>query len=381
MSISTREQARRWALLQEILNDHSLDALVLAGADYRGHKGTLRWVGDYNLCHRYGFAIAAPGRDPFLLLPTNLEMGRRGGWKIRYRFERDLRLGLPRALKPLRPRRIGLVNAGQAMKVEDYLALVAAFPRAELVDVQEAFERARARKSPEEVEGVRESTRIAEACVERLYAIARPGMTEREIGAAMYERCYALGGEDPLFLIMDAQRRGGRIGGFGAPGDKVLRKGDYFTFSFELIGRLGYWMELARTISFGEPSEPVARMGAAVKAGLEAGARHLKPGKRPGQVQKAILAAMAKHGAHSAYWSGHGIGQDVIEEPWLGLEVVQDRDARSPWLLEENMTLSNHPYAEDVGGKAIGYMANTYVVTPKGGEALSKLPLDIHVAP
>lgn len=381
MSLSTAEQARRAELLQTILADLDLDVLVLAGADYRGHKGTLRWVGDYNLAHRYGFAIAVPGRAPFLLLPTNLEMGRRGGWKIRIRFERDLRTGLPATLRSLgKLRRIGLVGAAQAMKVEDYLALTAAFPEAELVDAQEAFERVRARKSPEELEGARESTRIAEACLERLYEIVRPGMSERDIAAAMYERTYALGGEDPLFLIMDAQKRRQRVvGGFGAAGDKAFRRGDYFTFSFELVGRLGYWMELARTVSFGEPAEPVARMATAVQAGLAAAARQLKPAKRPDQVQRAIVDAVAKHGGRSAYWSGHGIGQDVIEEPWLGLEVVQDRDAASTWVLEENMVISIHPYAEDVDGKAVGYMANTYIVTPKGGESISKLPLDIHV--
>ena len=51
--------------------------LVLAGNDYRGHKGALRWVGDYNLVHRYGYAVAAPERRARLLLPQNLATGPR----------------------------------------------------------------------------------------------------------------------------------------------------------------------------------------------------------------------------------------------------------------------------------------------------------------
>ena len=59
----------------------------------------------------------------------------------------------------------------------------------------------RARKSPEEHRGrCARAPRIADACFERLLELVRPGVTERELGAAMYERCYALGGEDPLFL-------------------------------------------------------------------------------------------------------------------------------------------------------------------------------------
>lgn len=53
MSGSLAERDRRWARLQSAMADEGLDVLVVAGADYRGHKGTLRYVADYNLAHRY----------------------------------------------------------------------------------------------------------------------------------------------------------------------------------------------------------------------------------------------------------------------------------------------------------------------------------------
>jgi Xaa-Pro aminopeptidase len=132
-------------------------------------------------------------------------------------------------------------------------------------------------------------------------------------------------------------------------------------------------------VVFGEPDELTRRMNAAVAAGLEAGAESMRPGKRPDEVQRAILDAVAAHGARSSYWSGHGIGQDVIEEPWLGLEVVQDREVPSRWELEEGMVLSNHPYAVDLEDRAAAYMANTYVVGEDGGRALSEKLLDLYV--
>ena len=74
---------------------------------------------------------------------------------------------------------------------------------------------------------MRESVAIADACFDRLLEIARIGITEREIGAAMYERCYALGGEDPLFLSMYPESNGGRAEGrFGPPVDRVLERGE-----------------------------------------------------------------------------------------------------------------------------------------------------------
>jgi hypothetical protein len=69
----------------------------------------------------------------------------------------------------------------------------------------------------------------------------------------------------------------------------------------------------------------------------------------------------------------------VIEEPWLGLEIVQDRDVASAWTLEEGMALSCHPYVVDLDERAIGYMAESYLVRADGGEVLSRHPLDLYV--
>ena len=83
---------------------------------------------------------------------------------------------------------------------------------------------------------MRESVAIADACFDRLLEIARTGITEREIGAAMYERCYALGGEDPLFLehVPRVRRAAARRGASGRPVDRVLERGEQLVFSFEL---------------------------------------------------------------------------------------------------------------------------------------------------
>jgi Xaa-Pro aminopeptidase len=366
------ERDRRWDLLQQLLRDEALDVLVLAAADYRGHKGALRWVAEIDLAHRYGYAVVAPGREPRAVLPMNLAMNPSGAWGVEVDFPRRTGLGLAATIGDMAgaPGRIGVAGLGQIMKVEDLSALRAAFPESEIVDASLAFERARAVKSAAELEGTREATRIAEACFERLLEIAGPGVSERAIGAEMAGRALALGGQDPLFLTMygrDADMGDGTVGGhFGPPADRVLAPGDVLTFSFELIGPLGFWMEHARMVSIGQPSDLQVRMNAAVCAGLEAGGALLRRGTRPEDAQRAIVDAVAAHGATCAYWSGHGIGQDVIEEPWVGLDVVQDRDAAAPMLLQDGMVLSLHPFVVDVDRRAIGYMADTFIVGEDG---------------
>jgi Xaa-Pro aminopeptidase len=382
VSPSPAERERRTRALHGIISELDLDVLLLAGADYRGHKGALRWTADYNLAHRYGLVVVPPAASPELLLPQNLAMGRPGGWDVPVTYARDLRVGIPERLRELGTlRRIGIVGLGQVMKVEDYAALRDAFADAEIVDAQDAFEQARAHKSPEEHAGLREAARIADSCLERLLEIARPGVTERHLGAAMYGRCHELGGDDTLFLCMTAVAGAdGRVAGtFGPPADRLLEPGDLHIFSFELTGPSGYWVELARMIVFGQPGDVQLAMHAAVAAGLEAGRVEMRPGQRPDQVQRAILDAVASHGARTTYWSGHGIGQDVLEQPWLGLDVVQDADVPSGWTLAEGMALSTHPYVTDLDERAIGYMADTYIVRDDGGEVLSQCGLELYV--
>jgi Xaa-Pro aminopeptidase len=375
------ERGRRWDALQQMIAAERLDALVLAANDYRGHKGTLRWVGDFNLAHRYGYALAAPGRDPSLLLPENLALQPLGDWPIEVAYARRLGAGLATALAELAPRRIGVVGLGQVMKVEDYLAVRAELPAAEIVDVTMAFERIRAAKDSLELEGAREATRIAEAAFARLPEVAGAGVSERQIGAEVTRVALAEGGEDPLFLTMYGRERAdGKVGGhFGIPADRILRPGDIHTFSFELIGPLGYWMELSRMVSIGPPDELATRLNASVAAGLQAGGDALAAGADPGTAQAAIEAAAAAHGTHCAYWSGHGIGQDVIEEPWVGLDVVQDRDAPPADPLAADMVLSLHPFVIDNDDRGIGYMADTFIVGEAGATPISTLSRDLYV--
>lgn len=381
-SLSREEQVRRRRLLQTMLEDERFDALVIASNDYRGHKGALRWATDYNLPHRHGFAVFADGGEPELVLPQNLaQSGAAQGWSTPVRYARRAAQGVLDALREhARHARVGVVGLGEVMRVADLELLREGLPETRFVDASLAFERVRAQKSQEELAGVRESTYIAERCFARLLEIARPGMTEREIGAEMYRTMYLLGGEDPLFLSMSGElgSDGRTATRWSSPRDRVLHVGDQFIFSFELIGPLGYWMELARTVVFGEPTADQRRLNAAAAAGLRAGAARMLPGGDPAEVQRELLAAVKAHGASCTYWSGHGLGQDVIEEPWIGREMV-DAEQSAGWELAERMVLALHPMVSDERDGQMAYLANSYLVTTEGGKPVSEVPLDIHV--
>ncbi len=371
------ERDRRWNLLDDLCRAHHFDALVVAGNDYRGHKGGVRWVSDYNMHHRSAHAVKIPGRPATVVVSGNLAgaRARQADWTDDYLFPGSIGEGLVEAIgKAGTVERIGVTGLGQIIKVDEYLALQQAFPGAELVDATHAFDEVRQTKSAEEIAGLEESAYILDQCFSRLLEIARPGITEREIGAEMYRVGHLLGGEDPLFLTMyhDTLRDGTQYSSFAPPRGRVLGTHDVHTFSFEITGPMGYWTELSRMVAFAKPSADQRRIAAAVIAGIGAAEQALNPGTSPADVQRAIIAAVESHGAKSAYWSGHSIGIDVLEYPWVGLDVVEDDTNSGDELIGEGNTIAIHPMLIDEEHGVSGYMSDTFVVEAAGARKLSE---------
>ena len=131
-------------------------------------------------------------------------------------------------------------------------------------------------------------------------------------------------------------------------------------------------------ISFAEPSGDALAIHAAVRSAMEAARTGLKAGARPGEVKSAMFAAAADHGTRVAYWLGHGIGHDVIEEPLLGFDVVRELESSADEPeLEPSMIFAVHPLLIPDDAGIGGYMADTYVVEGDGARGLSQHPLDL----
>lgn len=380
---SYAERDQRWARLSEAARAEGYDVLLFAAADYRGHKGSVRYISGYNPCHRYAYAVMVPGEEPIVILPQNLEADRRPGnaWVSEYRTPYNLGTGLAEALKAVGDApHVGIVGLRQVMKIEDYLAIKEQLPGAKLSDAGAMFSRVRAEKSVAEQLAVRESAYILDACFDRLLEIVHPGMTEREVSAEMFRVGALLGGQDPLFLTMHTEITGneGRAT-FGQPEDRILGVNDVFTFSFEIVGPNGYWTELSRMVTFAPATDAVAQIGDAVAAGISAAQGALVPGTPFGEVQKQVIHSVEAKGARSEYWSGHGMGLDVLEEPWVGLDVVEDgSSAGAVTAAAAGQVLAIHPTLWNSESQVMGYMSDSFILTDDQAVKLSHHPTEIH---
>jgi Xaa-Pro aminopeptidase len=363
------------------MGEGDLDALLVVANDYNGHRGGLRYMADYHLAAFYSYVVLPRGGEATVILPMACVGCARSSWIEDYRFTQNMMGTLVEVLGELPGRdRIGIVGMSQVMRVEDYLHLVDELPGTQFTEASPLFEKVRARKSPEEVAGIEEAAYIADECLALLIEIARPGLTTRELAAAAFKRNAELGGKDPIFLTMDATVVDGEsMVRWSQPSDTVVSPSDLFTFSFEMIGPSGYWVELARMMTFAPVTEDKAQIHTAVSAAMQTAYDRLRPGVPPEDVQRDMIETIEAHETRAAYWLGHGIGQDVIEAPWLGREVILAEDAArsTDLLVSEHMAFAVHPWLLSARPGLAGYMADTVVAAPDGARVLSRYPLDL----
>jgi Xaa-Pro aminopeptidase len=369
--LSRDERDRRWAALNAAMADAGFEALVFVGNDYRGHKGSLRYVADYNLYHRFGYALMRRGQEPVLLLPTIMADVAPSLWvSAQHNVPEPVR-ALAALLEPCPDgARVGIVGWRDIMRAGDFHLLRTACSQCRFEDASALFESVRVRKSSAELDGLREAAAIADSCFAALLDGLRPGETERALGARMLACCAEAGGEDPLFLCMKAVAADGAIRPrLGPPRDDVIADGGCLTFSFEMIGPSGYWTELCRMVAIGRPAPGLQAMAARGCAAMTAGQDVMRPGRPMSGIQAATAAALADTDFDLSGWSGHSIGQDVIETPLIGTDDTA---------IVADMAIAFHPLFTDPTRCALFYMADIFLVGAGGAERCSRWPLELY---
>ena len=113
------------------------------------------------------------------------------------------------------------------------------------VEGQELTERARSLKSPEEIELMRWTIRVAEAAMARMYEASEPGVTEREIWALLHHENARSGGD---WLETKLVTSGPRTNPwFQECSDRVVAAGEMIAFDTDMIGPYGYCADVSRS--------------------------------------------------------------------------------------------------------------------------------------
>ncbi len=204
------------------------------------------------------------------------------------------------------------------MTVERHAELTAKADGVKAVPFGRKIEELRTVKDPSELELLATACRISCQAIADVFALIRPGLTERQLAAALDRRMTDLGAEGAAFDTIVASGPNGALP-HHVPADRPMRRGDLITIDFGARYG-GYHADMTRTVALGEPAgwqrEIYELVAAAQRSGLDAA----RPGAEVGDVDAAArdLIRDAGHGDHFGHGLGHGVGLEVHEAPTIG---------------------------------------------------------------
>lgn len=245
-------------------------------------------------------------------------------------------------------------------------AIEAAWPQAGFVSATDGFRRSRAVKLPGELDLLRHASRITDKAIEGVAGMIRPGVTELEI-AAEITRALAVGGGIPRFVVVTSGERSSRVDAYAR--DRVLQEGDLVRMDIGATVN-GYYSDMARTCSVGDPGALASDRYAALLRGELIELDMIRPGAIAHEIFEAAMREV-RSGALPDYQRnhcGHGIGLRAHEFPLIG--------PASEVELEPGMVLCvETPYYEIGWGGMM--VEDTVIVTDDGHELLTQSSRDL----
>jgi translation elongation factor P len=261
------------------------------------------------------------------------------------------------------------------MSVERHAELAAAAEGVTTVPFGRKIEELRTVKDPAELELLATACRISSQAIADVFALIRPGLTERQLAAALDRRLVDLGAERPAFDTIVASGPNGAIP-HHAPADRPMRRGDLITMDFgALYG--GYHADMTRTVALGEPAgwqrEIYELVATAQRSGIEAA----RPGADVADVDAAArdLIRDAGHGEHFGHGLGHGVGLEVHEAPMIGYSRTGKLADRVPVTVEPGVYLPGRGGVRIEDILVVGGVHGSGLLTTTTRELLVLLPV------
>jgi Xaa-Pro aminopeptidase len=359
---SQAEIDRRYANVRARAEEDGLDAVVVAGSEYTGFEGAVRYLSGFRILHRYAYVVLPVEGEPSVVFPKEARWV--GDHSEAWIGDKVFAEQPGQWIADRGFRRVGVYGLDHVMPVRDYR------PLAEVaVPWDEGFDLARAVKSEEELESVRESFRINEDGVRAVLAEYEVGKTEAEL-MGVAERVFAAAGTYRTTMDMVLTGENGGAGPeFKFPSLRRIGEDDVLLYGLEIAGPGGHWVEFSRPICAGQPSAATLSAHDAYHEYFEAATETMKAGASAHDVHTAVSRPFLDRGFTLGHVTGHSIGMTMIEHPRVGEGIDVE--------LRENMVVSMHPHAITKDEQTCLYMQDTWLVTPEGGKPFSEVPIRI----
>ncbi|MFI0356117.1 M24 family metallopeptidase [Actinomadura sp. 9N407] len=193
----------------------------------------------------------------------------------------------------------------------------AAMPGAEQVAAGQVMRGLRMRKSAAEVAALREAGAAIDRVHRRVPEFLKPGRTEREVARDIADAIIAEGHASVDFVIVGAGPNGANP--HAEPSERPVRAGEPVVVDIGGTMPSGYCSDSTRNYCVGTPPADYVAYYDVLREAQEASCAAVRPGATPEAVDAAgrgIIEA-AGYGEHFFHRTGHGIGLETHEEPYI----------------------------------------------------------------
>ena len=289
-----------------------------------------------------------------------------GGVEVRSWHEEEDPVALVASLLPAS----GTIVVDDHMWAAHVLALAAACPGREVRAAGHVLGALRARKSPAELAALREAAAAVDAVFAAMPARLRPGRSELEVAAETRTAMLAAGHTLAGYVIVASGPNAALP--HHEPGDRILQDGDAVVVDLAGMMPSGYWSDCTRTYVLGRPERELAAAYAVLAEAQQAAVAAVRAGVPAAAVDAAAREPItaAGYGPLFIHRTGHGIGLEVHEEPFI--------TAGNGAALEAGAVFSVEPGIY-VPGRFGARLEDIVVCHAEGAERLNHTPRDLIV--
>ncbi|MBA2631672.1 MAG: M24 family metallopeptidase [Chloroflexi bacterium] len=249
------------------------------------------------------------------------------------------------------------------------LRLRAALDPAELVEAGPTMSALRRIKSPEEVDRLRAAALAADAAMRTIIGERLSGRTEADVSRHVRDLLVAEGHDTAGFAIVASGPNSASP--HHEAGERVIESGDAIVID---IGgtRAGYCSDTSRTAFVGAPDPEFAALYAVLREAQAAACEAVRPGVACSEIDDVARGIIGEAGYGEAFIhrTGHGIGMETHEEPYIVASNQEPLRAGHAFSVEPGI------YIRDRWGARI---EDIVVCTDAGGERLNTTSTELAI--
>jgi Xaa-Pro dipeptidase len=333
----------------------------------------------FHLMERPVVLFVAPNQDPVLVLPE-LEMPKVDlfPYKVQAIAYGEIPSEWDGAFRKA-AQALGLTQSGgkrigvepRQLRLLEFNHVKAGAPEADYPDASDALAGLRLKKDQEDIQAMRHAVKIAQDALEATIPLIKIGMTERELSSELIIQLFKHGSDSELPFAPIVSAGPNSANPHASPTERKLQTGDMLVVDWGAAYN-GYISDLTRTFAVGDVDDECKKIHKIVQEANAAGRAAGKPGVSCASVDIATRDVIEKsgYGKYFTHRTGHGIGMEGHEDPYMRNDNMQMLEAGMAYTVEPGIYLTNR------NGVRI---EDNVVVTKTGVDVLSDMPREIRV--